>query len=284
MPDRGGERRRNHLILIVTPQPRVGGGRCSHGFESPQANRLGEAQRELISENSIVHLKINEIVQLSQPNPTLRKVNGSAQKDDDMKVFSKKDRNPNFWPSFEQINALRGFVFGAVEDNDFINTGEMFPDVSFGWLEKNVPGAQQILFDLLANGMVWYAQWEAWEGARGSWENFGLTEAGIDFLREYAGMPDNLHPRDQAGMRWYASKLAFNRLARPHSQPQPRQMKRRSPKPRSTTEWVQQISYSPSEALKAIGWAEMAARNGRLDPTSLPAIKAHITRRIARNA
>lgn len=60
-------------------------------------------------------------------------------------------------------------------------------------------------------------------------------------------------------------------------------MKRRSPKPRSTTEWVRQISYSPTEALKAIGWAETAARNGRLDPTSLPAIKAHITRRIVRH-
>ncbi|MGO4172494.1 hypothetical protein [Bosea sp. TAF32] len=113
-----------------------------------------------------------------------------------MNVFSKKDHNPNFWPSFEQMNALRGFVFGAIEDDDFINTGEVFPDVSFDWLQRNVPGAQQILFDLVANGLVWYSQWEAWEGARGMWENFGLTEAGLRYLREYAGMPHNLHPRD----------------------------------------------------------------------------------------
>lgn len=189
--------------------------------------------------------------------------------------FSAADTvDPTFVANAKQINAIKGLIIGCVEDpfTDGGNGPGHF-ELGWGWIANNISAENARVDELLNAGIIWQRRW-----AEGDY-SFGFTREGHQWIAKHFDFPfhEGLEARSDKAVLW-ASILRETFV--------PKGPKRvgASMTAKTTTTWVKQISYTPDEALSAIMDAHLAARSGKLPVHSLPAIKAHITRRTVQAA
>ena len=180
--------------------------------------------------------------------------------------------DPNFVPNAKQINAIKGMIIGAIED-PFLDGCSVYGDVQLDWhwISANIPAANPRMNELIEADFIWQREW-----AEGDY-TFGFNPEAYDWIATNFAFPSFNDVFDVESDKAHLWASILRETFVPKKPKQVRGCWNASAK--TTTKWVKQISYTPDEAFTAMMEAYEAVGTGKLPPHSLPAIKAHITRR-----
>ena len=115
---------------------------------------------------------------------------------------------PDFEPDAKQLNAVKGFLVALIDwqglDCSASSAEPAFPDVSWGWLARNVPNANQRVNELVEAGWVWVTDWGSDYSA-----SMGLDDPAIDWLEANLGMPkvESEEYLDEAFQAWVKREI-----------------------------------------------------------------------------
>ena len=182
---------------------------------------------------------------------------------------------PDFEPDAKQLNAVKGFLVALIDwqglDCSASSAEPAFPDVSWGWLARNVPNANQRVNELVEAGWVWVTDWGSDYSA-----SMGLDDPAIDWLEANLGMPkvESEEYLDEAFQAWVKREIKPTFTRKGH-----RDGRSGSKEVKTTTKIVRQLRYTPEEAEKEMRRLTRLYNKGGMKDGSFAAYRAHITRR-----